>query len=860
MKKTFNNIIILSFVLIFFFACGGSSGTPIEHKNNIDKKHEDNTNTDNDKFKTSLRQNSIYYIDDAKKIMNDKNLRINEKKFKQSSLYKNSMDLNNSKDIEELFNSIFIGKDPQPEWFSTKVTPSIILANAGETYTIDVKKCAYNGKIIGDVNQSLLKIEVAIQKDNEVLKLVNSNQISNYAQWLSDGKIEVKIPNELEKGRVLISLKPNFQQKILNDIAQKWSNIIEIDIWKKRDDVIEIKDNEVIFPDKNSSTGFSKESKFSSSELKKEIDNELKQNNRILLPLVVKDITLKIGDKVTYKYKNIPYCGVVQNIIDKDDQEFVTLSPNFNQLYEVVEANSSEIIDLGLYPKNIVYKNLTNENSKITKNFTNKITRGRFGLISEFFKKHCVEGNSLLAINSSLSLYPTDASIDIKFWPNGDKTECKWESSGKEFILPIGRLTGPVIYSAMKFLGAQLKIKPYGEFSIDTSVGIGLTAGYSLKGETNFKVNFPATMLAMGSRDLNSYMVDENANLGLKGGIKIGLDVISDDGYIGHILSLIGVKLEELNIEATIGPEGGIALNALNAKGVDETGKSSSIGYKLSAELAVEASESVSKLVQDLGIPAWKLKFSKNINFASGSSELTYYFTNIVDKGKKAYILDLSSKSNLLSLFFALYDHKGVLSSKDAKSVWNDHSEDIEYDQKDCNDKIVSPVIGCTGLFCGKVEDKAILCKPNYLEVTGYIADAECKVSNKQMSESFWAEGCPYPSKDALRAHIESLENYKNPLPKCQMPKEPMSSPLPPYLGIHLDKEVPKNAILIDENITKTKEFDYSPYNGPVIYSNWRELHGYCRGLTASFDWVVDYLVGKVKVKYFTRKYILKNK
>ena len=143
------------------------------------------------------------------------------------------------------------------------------------------------------------------------------------------------------------------------------------------------------------------------------------------------------------------------------------------------------------------------------------------------------------------------------------------------------------------------------------------------------------------------------------------------------------------------------------------------------------------------------------------------------------------------------------------------------------------------------------------LTLTGERVSAGCEQTGAgiDQSMSFWAEGCPYTSRSALYQALLQRPNYYETLPPCD-PPPPDFDPQPGFYP-EGNRTVPEGYRLIDESVVENiRTTTYPAYEGQnVVYTNLRELHGNCSGLSASYWWKADEYKGIVRIDRVERTY-----
>jgi len=165
--------------------------------------------------------------------------------------------------------------------------------------------------------------------------------------------VEESVDPEIKK----LKDRPNFDDVTMSAIAERWSTVITAEVWKIKQGVKEIVSAKVLFPVNNASLhGLSPESMFTLNEITQKVQTEMNTNNTLLLPMVVKDMSLKKNDMVSYVFQGKPYSGQVAWVEHKNSQDFVLLAPKLFDVYDITDADDGFMIKQGVYPKNVIIR------------------------------------------------------------------------------------------------------------------------------------------------------------------------------------------------------------------------------------------------------------------------------------------------------------------------------------------------------------------------------------------------------------------------------------------------------------------------------------------------------------------------
>lgn len=268
--------------------------------------------------------------------------------------------------LEKNHDLIMQADDPEISWFSTRATTDLIIANPGGSYSVELTKDDGSGNSLGPVNISLLRIVLRIQSDENNVDSVSDELISNYVSWddEKEGRLLINVPKDMSKGRLLIGIRPNFEDKGNEAIAERWSIPIIVEIWPTRPNVLTVKESDVYFPTRIDG-GYRDGSAFDAQSVKKvlklsQTDPQMKEY--FLRAIVVKALDLKEGQLIAYGLPDpkggiYPYGGKVEKIINgDDDQQLVLLNFKLLDVYDRMKESSMGLIKLGVMPEFVTYR------------------------------------------------------------------------------------------------------------------------------------------------------------------------------------------------------------------------------------------------------------------------------------------------------------------------------------------------------------------------------------------------------------------------------------------------------------------------------------------------------------------------
>ena len=658
-----------------------------------------------------------------------------EEEFSQTEYAKHHLSDDESQRLSRAHNLVATAEDPDIEWFTTQVDKPVSLVQAGDKYTVLLKKEQRDGTIIGAVDNDKLRLVVRVQRGKSDFEYVNNNDTSQYAVWKAPGELEINVPSDLDQGRLLIGVRPNFTDVGMTAIAERWSTVIVGEVWKIKSGVKTVDDSVVLFPVDNKATeGLSAESQFTLDEIGAKFNEQLTQNDTFMLPIVIKDTSLQVGDLVSYMVLDgKPYSGKVFSVETRGEQQLALMTPEFFEVYGITDADEQFMVKEGLYPEHVVFREGETASTDIDENDPTVFQRRSqkpSGSI-KFFDEVCESGKSTLTFSPVYSFSPVDVGVTTTISAVTGDTKCTWKATPNKINLDRFFIASGPLAIITKILGVSAKLGSIGkvEIAVNQAPGFGIKAGYSLvKGGTFETLSVGKNLAGLGSRNLNSLSSSVNASIEASVGMKFSLEVLSQDSLFYSILGSFG-DLTGIGIESEALITEGLAAKIKNATEVYNTKKSSSLAFNLSAKVGVKANDKAKKLLSFLSLPKGALSITpiEKALIPDSKASADHSFNEVRDNGQGAASLtDLKLTSSFLKTL--LPSSAGVLSHADKESsVFNDRTESISYEvdecKKDPNHKITTPAIACSGWMCGKVTKSVKLCK-GLITISSVIADA----------------------------------------------------------------------------------------------------------------------------------------
>jgi hypothetical protein len=654
--------------------------------------------------------------------LNDDNIPYTtEEEFNNSEYAKHHLPDDEANRLQKAHELVATAIDPDPDWFATNIDKQVTLTEAGDNYTVQVNKENIDGVITEPVDNNKLKLVVRIQRGDDEFELVSGSNIGDYARWNGKGILDISVPNDLNLGRLLVGIRPNLGDIASDAIAERWSSVIVAEVWQTKTGVITLDTPSVLFPVDNDNTqGFSSNSQFTKEEVAASVQKELIENNSLMLPIVVTGQDLQENQLVAFNFKEKPYSGKVFDIVaTKGEQQLLLLTPEFFDVYHIAGGNEDFMIEQGLFPEHVIYReggisSLEEDNNEINARFAQRS-------FLKAFREHCKLGKSSLTFNTDFTLSPPDASINVSIRSNDpEETNCTWEATAKKYNLTRYLTKAGPAGIILNLLGSGLTAELYGNVTVIAYKAplFGIEAGYSIVKGGHTQISSVAQTIAnMGSRNLNDSEASASSEIAANAGVKLALNAISNDGWLGIVFGWLDIRIDSIGLEALAGIEAKTVATIKNATAVHNTKESSNLSSEINIKASMKLTEALEKIFRYFKVESIaSINIEKSLNLMSVKAEAKHTFSSVVDNGiGNAKLNGLVMKSAFLNKI--LPNSLGVLSGN-VSSIFNDHSEEVRYDLEDCqanNGKITSPVIACSGWICGEVDKEANLCQNKLL-------------------------------------------------------------------------------------------------------------------------------------------------
>jgi len=255
-------------------------------------------------------------------------------------------------------NLVAIAEDPDPIWHATVADRTEINAKPGGEYIIHLNKVRDDGSIISPVENEKLRLVVYIQRSKDEFDYISDVEKPSYSEWVGQGILRLHIPDNLEKGRLFVGIRPKFDDVATTAITERWSTLIVAEIWNPKKDVLFMETEEILYPKMENAKSFifSSASKFTKKEVFDEVEKFIKIENKLYLPIVLKKINIGEGDKIAYLLGDDPYGGVVKKVIQKGDQLLVLSTLEIENVFDIMETPDGYKVKYGLMPEFIPYR------------------------------------------------------------------------------------------------------------------------------------------------------------------------------------------------------------------------------------------------------------------------------------------------------------------------------------------------------------------------------------------------------------------------------------------------------------------------------------------------------------------------
>lgn len=661
---------------------------------------------------------------------------ISDEEFVETEFYKQQMDPMTKRRLDRAHSLALSAVDPDPLWHSTRIERTVVYGAASSQYTLGVEKLDIEGNVIGPVNATEMEAVVRIQRENGDFDYIPTEFNQDYVV-LSQGTLTVSVPEDMEKGRVLVGLRPKLADVGQKVLAERWSTFVSIEVWPARSGVVTIQEGDVLFP-VSSEEPFRSETLFSAEDIRQHFEYWLDEGI-LVLPLVVEGGDYSVDDLVDYRLGNDVYGGRVHQVVNRAEQQLLLLTPEWFDVYDVVPAADGFLIEQGVMPEFVVYRSGpamegfdSAYRSDLT--FVGPEERASFEVgISEIrstsIRTASASGKGFLKFDGcsigltgsvvfspEFTLSPMEVGAYVTGAVKGVKGECSWVADIGQPINLI-RAAGPAAIIAESLLGAGAEVQPQGSIKIGLEINsdtvnsfegkFGWTSEKGAVAENN--IGIPDDFMGL----VRGFPQVSEASIGGGVGLTVEFAALKEDSILGRITKWVGARVSDVKIEAGVEFELGLAATAADAAAA-YAGQKSDFALKLGASGKIEFSKVLTKLFDYLDLKGVG-NLAANIEGKPLKAEFDFSGEVLSDDGVgSAAVGELQLKSDFLQMIYggSANPPKGWVAPQSTESsVFEDDSRVIRYETDECesqpNNTIKAPVVACIGAFCGKTEELA---------------------------------------------------------------------------------------------------------------------------------------------------------
>ena len=627
--------------------------------------------------------------------------------------------------------------DPDPLWIATRPDPGLIVASAGEHYAVRLEKVDAEGTAYAAVDPAQLQLEVRVQRDDGDFEYVPGEFQGDYVRWdgSESGVLQLSVPADLVRGRLIVGVRPAFDDPAQQAIAERWSTVITAEVWTLQAGVAALGASDVLFP-VGTDLELEPSSAFSLETIAQAV-LDAADAETVVFPLVVKGKGLGVGDLVDYsQVLQEPYGGRVYRVIDgADDQQLLLLIPELQNVLALTPAQDGYLVQQGVVPEHMLYRqgtpvDIAELNTTDIDHFgpeANATIRSLARGSSDWFETACNGGGSItMSLAPTFSLHPADVGISTEFAIQGphDVTCTVTARQGRTF--PINGISfvagGPIMPVLRAMLGTGVDIGPYGElragFALPSSIraDLGFAFSWSFRNGANLTGRTPDFSGFTSSGDgLDGYPLDATVQFGGGIGLSAKLKLLNiDDSVLGRIIDRLGIGSSgsdhlTLEFEGKAGVDMQAAYYVANAAMVHRRGTDSNLSLSVAAIGEVKATPSLSNLFKYLGLDGITL-FNVRATIAQYVDTIKYTAQKQSDDGEGEATAQIEVQDDLIRTLFAA-EPTGLADKVDT-SVHNDPHDHLTYELSDCDaagGTLQFPFVACVhGAFCAATEPIAL--------------------------------------------------------------------------------------------------------------------------------------------------------
>ncbi|MEJ2406233.1 MAG: hypothetical protein P8171_18420 [Candidatus Thiodiazotropha sp.] len=597
--------------------------------------------------------------------------------------------------------------DPEPSWVATRASSTLLIGSPGERYSVSLVKLDDEGHELGPVDSSKLRLELRVQRNETTSDYIPTEFQADYLAWDESvpGRLNIHIPADLARGRLLIGVRPALESAGENALAERWSVPILIDVWPLKIGVTPVEEADVYFPlgaDRHTRDGCA----FDDATITDTLTQAAAEAGEPLKALVVKGRHLEAQTLIDYRLPETdggiyPYGGRIVEVIEGSDDQLLLLV-NFEVLsvYDILSGSDNQFIEEGVLPEFVTYRTgpaLAPDDEAGEPPMTHygpddrATIQGKFSL----FDTECEYGSTpTIAVTPYFKLDAdkgVDAGLKLSLGiglgavEKETKVECIVKAlEGADVPVPLG---GPMGVVLQKLIGTGVSVGPYGELKVRLSVGGGftnfmLTGGYSVtQGPIPPILKWDGSMGSGLEANPIAAKVYLGGELGMKG------KLAAADVQIPKLGTY------DISLTSTLGWVAGLSGAAFNAASV-KAGNNSVLAAEFGAKFETKISAGLTNMLKWLGLKAdFDFEFKNTI---IKKVDAVYRLFNLNDDGKGQASVVVKPNGILAEFFLSNFAHG--YASLDDSSVYNDPNSDITYDLAECaatpGGHIVTPVVG----------------------------------------------------------------------------------------------------------------------------------------------------------------------
>ena len=746
--------VALALTAFLVAACGDGGGTEFVLGDDVGESRGEGNHADSEEGDDIPLKEPGAYLQAARELLEADSDVVTDEDFAESALAQSRMDQGRKRRMDRAHALAMAAEDPDPEWFSTHVDREVLVVAPGERYAVTVTKLDSEGEAIGPADPDRLQLVVRVQRDDHEFEYVPREYSADYARWdLSSGQLEVSVPADLARGRMVVGIRPDLADPGQLALAERWSTALSLEVWPVRSGVNALGQDDVLFP-RDAAEPFHDDSLFSRSDVAAKVGQEL-EDHRFVLPLVVWGTEFSPGELVDYRWGEYAYGGRIVGLVNRDYQQLVLLSPEWLSVYDVADTSHGFMTEQGVFPEFVVYREgnpipdydaqyrgdpshvgpedraaisadalateplaftdwaepTQAEMAKSQRVQALSTSPNRSGL----WERSCdPAAKSSLVFSTEFALAPADAGMFVTASVGG-QGRCKWTAApgrdgnqGVRRFSPAGGVAGIIL---RQLLGGDVRTTPFGSVSLelqaDAPDSLEMKAGYSHQ---------QGSVLELGIFDRGGYgfvgLLGEPVTV--KGfaeataGIRHTLQLTDVDGLLGRVLALVGIPAPVLDLDAKAGLGAGFAVTGMNSAGVYQGFGTSGGSISSEAFAQFKPSPHLQVLTGVLGLDG-DPSFEFDVKLGDKAFPAEFGFNAINDSGTGiAFVEGLSASNPVLNALFEA-GVSGVMGPGDAESsIFENPEHNVTYDVQECQDnggEISAPVVACIHpRFCGETE------------------------------------------------------------------------------------------------------------------------------------------------------------